>query len=277
MGLREPAAADTERVSELVESSMTSSHSLSPQQIDQIVEEVFGEDAMASKMDDQGTVVRVAETTEDVDEETVVGYVEGTLDGEWGELRWLFVDPEHRGRGIGTELYESMTDALHEAGADDVRATTLEANTEGHQFFERFGLERADERRVDVGDESLVEYVYADPDADLEMGDREGGGAQAEESPAEAMPETETQDGTTTATTGDGERVYVARDEEESGTEASFYVTYTDEAHEERFGYYCSNCGSLDVSMDDMDRIECDECGNTHAPRSGESYDDSYL
>jgi len=71
--------------------------------------------------------------------------------------------------------------------------------------------------------------------------------------------------------------VFVAREEEESGTEAPFYVTYTDENHAERFGFYCSNCGSLNVSMDDMDRLECQNCENSHASRSGESYDDSYL
>ena len=170
-----------------------------------------------------------------------------------------------------------MSDALRGAGADSVRATALEANTEGHQFFEQFGLERAAEREVEVGDESLVEYVYADPDADLEAESADGSEEQADGADGETMPETETADGTTTATTEDGERVFVAREEEESGTEAPFYVTYTDENHAERFGFYCSNCGSLNVSMDDMDRLECQNCENSHASRSGESYDDSYL
>ena len=63
----------------------------------------------------------------------------------------------------------------------------------------------------------------------------------------------------------------------DSGTEGPFFVAYTDEEYTEQFGYYCGNCGSLDTAMDNMERVECSECGNTHAERSGEAYDDSYL
>lgn len=268
MELRAPTAADTERIAELVESSMTASYQLSPQQIEDIVDSEFGEGAVTAKADGDAAVVRVAETGEDLETETVVAYVEGALDGDRGELTWLFVDPEHRGKGIGTELFESTREALREAGASEVAATSLKANTEGHQFFERFGLEHVDNHEVEVADQSLVQYVYADSSA----------GAAAEQSGADGeLPGTETRDGATTATTEGGERVYVARDERESGTEAPFFVTYVDEEHAERFGYYCANCGSLDVSMDDTDRLECPDCANSHAQRSGDSYDDSYL
>ena len=273
MELREPAAADTDRIAELVESSMTASHSLSPQQIGRVVDAAFGEHAMTEKRDGEETLVRVAETDEDVDETTVVGYVEGVLDGDTGELSWLFVDPEHRGRGIGTELFESMREALDAAGATSIRAVTLDANTEGPQFFERFGLERVEERDAQVGDESLVEIVFAESSA-AEAGEET---EQAGEAGGENLPGTETEDGATTATTEDGQSVFVARDEQESGTDAPFFVVYTDDAHEDRYGYYCANCGSLDVTMDDTERLECPECGNEHAERSSEGYDDSYL
>jgi ribosomal protein S18 acetylase RimI-like enzyme/predicted RNA-binding Zn-ribbon protein involved in translation (DUF1610 family) len=272
MGLREPAAADTERIAEVVESSMTTSHRLSPQQIEHIVDAEFGEAAVSEKHDSEETLVRVAETDEDVEEETVVGYVEGVLDGDAGELSWLFVDPEHRGRGIGTELFESMREALEAAGASTIRATTLDANTEGAQFFEQFGLERVEERDVEIGDESLAEGVFAESSV-AEAADND----QPGEAGGDDLPGTETENGTTTATTEDAQEVFVARDERESGTDAPFFVVYTDSAHEDRYGYYCANCGSLDVSMDDTERLECPECGNEHASRSSDSYDDSYL
>jgi ribosomal protein S27AE len=66
-------------------------------------------------------------------------------------------------------------------------------------------------------------------------------------------------------------------DERESGEDGPFFVTYTDESLTEQHGYYCSNCGSTDVSMDSTDRLECGECGNEHATRSSEAYDGSYL
>ncbi|SEW25206.1 GNAT family N-acetyltransferase [Halobacterium jilantaiense] len=272
MDLREPTADDAERIADVVESSMTASHSLSPQQIDRIVDSEFGGDAVSEKLDGETTLVRVAERGENIEGEAVVGYVEGVVDGDTGELSWLFVDPEHRGRGVGTALFESMREALRDAGASTLRATVLDANTEGGQFFERFGLEHAEERDLSVGDESLVEVVFADPST-VDAGDDE----QPGDAGGDDLPGTETEDGTTTATTEDGQSVVVARDERESGTDAPFFVVYTDDSREDRYGYYCANCGSLDVTMDDTERLECPDCGNDHAERSSDAYDDSYL
>ena len=277
MNLREANPDDTERIREVAESSMTTSYALSPQQIDGVVEDQFGEERLSDGMDDGDAVLLVAEDDMDGESTTVVGVVSGRVDGETGEIRWLFVDPEHRGKGIGTELFETAVDRLRDGGADRVRALTLEANTEGAQFFEQFEFERTDERRVELGDESLVEYVYADPSSAEGTADSAETNADEADSTHDEFPGAEVRDGAVVATTGDGREVYVDRDDEESGTEAPFFPAYNDEEFAEQFGYYCSNCGSLDVSLDDMDRMECGECGNSHASRSSESYDDSYL
>ncbi|QLK27734.1 GNAT family N-acetyltransferase [Natrinema zhouii] len=278
MEIREPEPDESERIREVVDSSMTTSFRLSPQQIDGITDEQFGDDTVAAKIDDEETLLHVVETDEEVDGTVTAGFVEGRLEDDWGEVNWLFVDPEHRGKGIGTELYETATETLRDRGADHVCVTVLEANTEGHQFVEQFGLEHDGDRRIDVAGESVVKYVYTDSDIDVEL-PTESRADESDEEDAETdeFPETETTDGHLTATSDDGKMVYIARDEEESGTAAPFFITYEDEAHEEQYGYYCANCGSLDVSMDNMDRLECGDCGNSHAERSGESYDDSYL
>lgn len=271
---RQPRPEESERVSELVESSMTTSYELSPQQIERITTEEFGEEPLRRKVESDRTIVRVVETDADVDEPVVAGYVEATLDEPWGEVDWVFVDPEHRGEGLGEALFETATDLLRDAGAEKIRGSILEANAEGQDFFERFGLEPSGDRRLDVGDETLVENLYVDPSADVETG------RDVQEEAAEAeteLPDTETDDGTTTAETEDGERIYLDTDEPESGEEGPFFVTYTDEALSERYGYYCSNCGSLDVTADSTDRLECKECGNSHATRSSDAYDGSYL
>ncbi len=264
MELREPENTDVERIRELVESTMTASYALSPQQIEAVLEENFSEDRLTEAFED---IALVAENTID-EETTVAGIVRGTLTDEGGEVRWLFVDPEHRGEGIGTRLFETAVERLREQGAEPVRATTLEANREGEQFFEQFGLERVDDRQVEIGGESLLEYVYTESSTVSE--------SETTESDAD-LPNTETENGVTTATTDDGQQVYINREEDESGTEAPFFVAYTDEEYTEQFGYYCANCGSLDTAMDDVGRVECTECANTHAERSDEAYDDSYL
>ncbi|WP_408957091.1 GNAT family N-acetyltransferase [Natrinema sp. 74] len=272
MAIREPDPDEAARIREVVDSSMTTSFRLSPEQIDAVADEQFADDAVADALEDETTVLRVAETGEDIEEATITGVVEGRLAGDWGEVNWLFVDPEHRGQGIGTELYDAANEALRDEDAEYVCVTVLEANTEGHGFVERLGLEHDGDRRVDIAEESFVKYVYTDPDVDATLPNE----STTEDADEESFPETESTDGNLT-TTDDGETVYVARDEAESGTAASFYVTYEDADLTEQYGFYCANCGSLDISMDNMDRLECGDCGNTHAERSGESYDESYL
>ena len=267
MELREPEQADVGRVRELVESTMTASYALSPQQIEAFLEDEFGEDRLERAFEDG--VMLVAESTVDGEETTVAGIVDGERTDEGGEVRWLFVDPEHRGEGIGTRLFETAVETLREQGAEPIRASTLEANREGEQFFEQFGFERTDDRQVEAAGESLVEYVYAESSADA---------TSSETTAADAgLPDTTTENGVTTATTDDGQQVYIDPEEDESGTEAPFFVAYTDEEFTDQYGYYCANCGSLDTAMDDVGRVECTECSNVHAERSDEAYDDSYL
>ncbi|WP_254521429.1 GNAT family N-acetyltransferase [Natrinema caseinilyticum] len=272
MEIREPDPDESGRIREVVDSSMTTSFRLSPGQIDAVTDDQFADDAVAERLEDEATVLRVAETGDEIEGETVAGFVEGRLEDGWGTVNWLFVDPEHRGRGIGTRLYEAASETMRDRGVEQICVSVLEANTEGHGFVERFGLEHGGDRRIEIADESLVKYAYTDPGVDVDLPGESG----TEDATEEAFPETEATDGMLT-TTDDGETVYIDRDEERSGTAAPFYVTYEDEALTDQYGFYCANCGSVDISMDNVDRLECADCGNTHAERSGESYDDSYL
>lgn len=64
----------------------------------------------------------------------------------------------------------------------------------------------------------------------------------------------------------DGERVYVARDEAERGSKAPFFVAYRGVDRTRKYGWACGHCGSLDVAMDTMGRIACNDCGNLRKP-----------
>ena len=283
MKLREATDADTGRVSELARSTMTTAYALSPQQLDTIFEERFEEGPLTDAIESEDRVVLVAEDGEsEVDEEPeIVGFVLGERREETGELRWLFVDPEHRGKGVGTELYDAGTEALSEDDASHITASVLEANTQGGTFFERVGLEEADDRQAEIGEQSFVEFVYAEPSVVDAADDESADGTDQPDSDATDLtdadlPGTETREDTTIARTDDTE-VYLDREDPKSGTDAPFVVTYTDADHTERHGYYCGNCGSLDTVVDESEQIECSDCGNSHTPRSGEVYDGSYL
>jgi GNAT superfamily N-acetyltransferase/ribosomal protein S27AE len=313
MELREPDASDGEAIHEVARSAMTTSYALSPDQIEAIAADRFDPERLGRVAEDDDHVAVVAEeaTAEGAGEEAtaegaggdeggiggepvVAGYAEAELDGGSGEIRWLFVDPEHRGRGIGTRLFEALREALGDRGVDDPRAATLQANQEGHGFFEQFGYEEVDEQQVEIADQSLVEYVFEESATESEKSDRAssaeeteteiGGGSASDEAvrPGEDetwaetdFPDTEERDGQLVATIDGGEEVYVDREEPETGREAPFFPAYSDNEFEDRYGYYCGNCGSLDVLVDEMDRTECNNCGNAHA--SKEEYDSGYL
>jgi hypothetical protein len=69
-----------------------------------------------------------------------------------------------------------------------------------------------------------------------------------------------------TVVTASGETVYVDRSTGERGSKGPFYVVYVTDAADERYGFRCGNCESIDTAMDTMGRIECNACGNIRKP-----------
>ena len=291
MEVREPRESDGEPVEDVVERAMTASYALSPDEIRAVIEAKFDPAATAETWDGDDIVARVAEADrEDDGTSTLAGYVEADAAAE--EVRWLFVHPDHRGAGVGTTLFETATDALAERGVEGPRASTREANREGGKFFEQFDYESVDERTVEFGGQSLVEYVYAPSPSEGEKSDRAtseeetdasvaGGSApdHGRETDGETwaetdFPGTERRDEGLAAVT-DGETVYVDDDAPATGREAPFFPAFEGPALDEQYGFYCGNCGSLDAMVDEMERIECGDCGNRHA--ADEEYDGSYL
>ncbi|KZN26216.1 hypothetical protein A4G99_22620 [Haladaptatus sp. R4] len=171
MKLREPTAGDAERIHELARSAMTASYSLSPQQIENVTTDQFAEGRVTDLVDASDDRVLALE---DEEFDTLVGLTEGHVDGSSGEIRWLLVDPEHRGKGVGTELFETIVEKLREDGAERIDANVLDADREGAQFFEERGFERTDDRQVEYGGESLVEHRYTLDASEREMSDDTG-------------------------------------------------------------------------------------------------------
>lgn len=64
-------------------------------------------------------------------------------------------------------------------------------------------------------------------------------------------------------TTGpNGQQLYVNHREGRRGSKGPFYVVYTDERAETRWGFFCENCETTDTAVDAMGRIQCNECHN---------------
>lgn len=263
--IRRAESDDAGRIHEMAESSMTASYALSPRDIEQVVEAEFGEAEQRRRRDSEDYAAFVAEADED-------GVVSGVVlvDGDDDTVRRLHVDPERRGMGIGTALYERAVEELDHGHGTGHQAAAMAANNTAGAFFERFGLERVEERTLDVGGRETVEYVYAE-EADAANGD--GTAAGEDDGEGETAAEIDT-DEFPDAVETDGETVYLG-DDPVSGTEGAFVPTYLDDGLNEEYGYYCGNCDSTDVSMDSMERLRCANCGNTRKPDEG--YDDAYL
>lgn len=234
MGVREATVDDHEAIGEIANRSLETSYSLSPATIESAVEEWYGPEAFAERLEDDDTLVFVAED----DGETAAFSESVVTEGGQGDLQWLHVRPDRRGQGIGTALFEHTRERLEEAGANYLRGRVLADNHAGVAFYKKHGFEKVDETTLDIDGDAHVEYVLLDAESEQLR----------------------------SVVTDDGEVVYVDQFDEEIGSEAPFNTVYTDPARTDRYGYYCTNCEALATTMDSMGRMRCPACGNTRKP-----------
>ena len=249
MSVREATIEDADDIREIAERSFRSSYSLSPQEIEIIVEAEFSREAFEDRIDDDSGVLLVAtESEEEAPDSDISGFAE--LDAD-GVFRWMHVHPNARGRGVGSTLLERIQEET-ESRDGSFSAIILEDASEGDQVLERIGLSRTGGSEIEIGGERFHVQQY-------EMTDEE----HAANEPSVDVPETVEQD---------GETVRVDAESDISGTLAPFYPMYGDD--EEPVGFFCSQCGTTEVSAGSLDRLECSECGNLHR---ADDWDASYL
>lgn len=192
---------------------------------------------LADTIDTGDSAVVVAE-----DGGEIVGFAQGSLvEGAdtVGRIEWIHVDPDHRGSGAGSRLLDRIEAELASVGASRIEGRVLEGNRDGKSFYTQRGYEEGPTRDLQLGTEWVTERTfvreYEEPTT--------AGINERRETPA-------------------GELVLIAYDDSARGSEGPFYGAYLDEAREQRYGWYCGVCDSLDVNMDSMGRLECDDCGN---------------
>ena len=247
MNVRETTTDDADAVREIAERSFRASYALSPQQIDAIVEAEFSPAAIEERVEDTDTVLLVAEEPDEpVPELSVSGFAEFDADGVF---RWLHVHPEARGRGVGSALLEQIHEEA--AGRESFRAIILEQAREGDQFLQRIGLSRTGGSEIEIGGQAFKVQEY-------ELTDVE----QSANEPSVDVPST---------VEHDGESLTVVEDDI-SGTLAPFFPLTDDDG--ERAGFFCSQCGTTEVAVGSLDRLECSECGNLHR---ADEWDSAYL
>ncbi|AEN05151.1 GNAT family N-acetyltransferase [Halolamina sp.] len=249
MEVRPAESTDRERIRAITRDSLQSSYSLSPQQIEKILDQEFDDTSLNDLLNDSDRTVLVADETVD-GTETVYGFITVEI-GAQATIRWLHVDPEARGGGIATALLERVRKEFAEK---PIAASVLDDAVEGGQFLEGFGLKQSGNDHILIGEEEFAVTVFT-----------EGEKTDTSNEPDVPIPESVTVDGVARP---------VNRDESVPGTEAPFFTVSRADDEEEPYGYFCSQCGSTDISADGQDRLECGNCGNAHL---AEEWDDAYL
>jgi hypothetical protein len=177
----------------------------------------------------------------------VVGFSQSEVlpDVPEGNILWLHVDPDHRGSGVATTLLGRTKEELEEKGVETLLGYVLADNEDGNEFYQYHGFKQVGERTADIAGEAFTEHVYGETD-EIVLEPREY----------------------------EDQTLYIDRTDSSRGSEAPFFGVFTDEDGDNRYGYFCSNCESFDNTMDSMERIECNDCGNK---RKAARWDASYL
>jgi ribosomal protein S18 acetylase RimI-like enzyme len=246
MEIRPLESADIESVRRIASESLAASYSvLRDETIETAIEEWYAAEMFDDYLDSDEMVFLVA-----ADEDDVVGFSQShileTLDK--GRILWLHVDPEHRGRGIATDLFDATRELLTERGTERITGLVLAENEEGNQFYTTHGFEKLYDRTITIADKAHVENIYGEKGTEL----------------SELKPRTAT----------DGEQIYVDFAESSRGTAGAFHPSYLDQDRNQLYGWFCSNCETTNNAMDSMGHIECNQCGNL---RKATRWDAAYL
>lgn len=251
MDIREATTKDIDGIREVAVASLGASygHVLDDNIIDAAVDRWYDPDHLADELADEDTVFIVG-----VEEDRVVAFVQShTIERREraGQIDWLHVDPDVRGRGIGEQLLARIEQELLDRSVERIEGRVLAANEAGGEFYAEHGFEQVGTRKVDIADHSFEEELYT---------------KFLDENGSQVLVESRTGPA--------GDQLFIAYDESSRATKAPFYQVYNTREFEQRYGYLCSNCGSFDVAVDSMDRIECNDCGNRSKPTR---WDAAYL
>lgn len=130
---------------------------LSRETAEEAVEEWYDLDRLEEEIESDDALIPVFET----DGGAIGGFAHVVWDARTGTVLRLYVAPDHRGRGIGTDLLTWTVDALADRDVERVRALVLSENEPGNAFYRAFGFEKTGEDRTTIGDETYRENTYS--------------------------------------------------------------------------------------------------------------------
>ncbi len=158
MDLRQATPDDLEAIQRVAERSWTADYPAftSRESAVEGVHEWYSERRLHEEIDRPDAVVLVAERVGDV-----VGFAHAAWSGQQGDVMRVYVDPDHRGQGVGSALLESTVATLFERDVEEVRGMVLADNEPGNEFYRSHGFERLEEtHETRIADEFYDEHVW---------------------------------------------------------------------------------------------------------------------
>ncbi|MFC7045685.1 GNAT family N-acetyltransferase [Halobacteriaceae archaeon GCM10025711] len=157
MNVRPATADDVEGIRRVAQASWNDDYPtiLSRETVDDAVDEWYDPERMREELQRSVTVSFVADADGDV-----VGFSHALWNREDGVVFRLYVHPDHRHRGIGTELLDRTCDELFDRDVDAVRAMVLAENELGNAFYRHYGFEKESEDETTIAGTSYPENVY---------------------------------------------------------------------------------------------------------------------
>lgn len=159
MTIREATADDIEGIRQVAETSWNTDYPdiLSRESLDEGFDEWYSPAQIRDSLEWSRALLVVAERDDDV-----VGFAHAVweIEENTGDILRVYVHPDHRGEGIGRELFEAVRDDLANHGVDEIHAMVLEDNDLGNAFYEEFGFEWETTEEITIGEETYNENTY---------------------------------------------------------------------------------------------------------------------
>lgn len=159
MTTRSATARDLDAIQRIAEQSWVEDYPdiLTRETAEEVVNDWYAPEQLEETLEQDRTLLLVAERGE-----TIVGFshsIWNDADAEGYILR-LYVHPDHRREGVGTDLLERTCAALFEQEVDRINAMVLAGNDPGNEFYETFGVGFVNQRETTIGDETYEENRY---------------------------------------------------------------------------------------------------------------------
>lgn len=158
MAIRSATAGDTEDIKRVAQTSWRVDYPeiLSRETVEEGVKEWYDPERLGDEIKRDDALVPVVET----EDGEVIGFAQAVWDTRTGTILRLYILPDHRGQGHGTDLLQWTIDELADQDIDRIQTMVLSENELGNDFYQEFGFEKTGESQTVIGDGTYRENTY---------------------------------------------------------------------------------------------------------------------